>query len=178
MRYARALLDVAFKEGDPDRVERELEEFIALTAQHPVLGRVLLNVGVPPPRKRALVAALTARCGLSSVASKLLDMLAERDRLVLLPDLLAAYHERLLDRRQIVRADVTTAGPLPRDRAEAIERVLAAITGKRISMVTRVDSQIIGGVVTRIGSTVYDGSIATHLKRIKARLVEGVRPAR
>lgn len=177
-RYARALLDVAFREADPDRVEWDLGEFIEFLEKEPAMARVLASRAVPPLRKRDAVKALVAQGGLSSPVSKLLVLLAERDRLALLPDLRAAYRERLLERREIVRAEVTTAGPLPRDRAQAIERRLAAITGKGVSMVARVDPQIIGGVVARVGSTVYDGSIATHLRRLRERLVEGTRPTR
>ena len=177
-RYGRALLDVALREADADQVELELLEFIEFLEKQPSVARVLLNRAVPLPRKRDAVAALAAQGGLSPIVSKLLALLAGHGQLALLPDLLAVYHDRLLERREIVRAEVTTAGPLPGDRAEALERRLVAITGKRVSMVTRVDPGIIGGVVTRIGSTVYDGSIATHLRRIKERLVEGVRPGR
>lgn len=176
-RYARALIQVAFREADPDRVERELGEFLAFLSGQPEVARALLSRAVPPARKRDAVAALAAQGGLSPVVSKLLALLAERDQLALLSGLLAAYRERLLERRQIVPVEVTTAGPLPRDRAEAIERRLAAITGKQVSMVTRIDARIIGGVVARVGSTVYDGSIATHLKRVRRRLVETGRPA-
>jgi F-type H+-transporting ATPase subunit delta len=176
-RYARALIQVAFREADPDRVERELGEFVTFLSGQPEVARALLSRSVSPPRKRAAVAALAARGGLSPIVSKFLALLAERHQLGLLGDLLAAYRERLLDRRQIVSAEVTTAGPLPLDRAEALERRLAAITGKRVSMTTRVDPQIIGGVVARVGGTVYDGSIATHLKRVRRRLVETGRPA-
>jgi F-type H+-transporting ATPase subunit delta len=172
-RYARALLDVAFKEADPEGVDRDLRDFVGLTGRYPALGHVLLNVSVPPSRKRSLVVTLAEEAGLASPVVKLLAMLAERDRLVLLPDLTDAYHERLLDRRNVIRAEVTTAAPLPADRVDAIGRRLETVTGRRVSMSTRIDAAIIGGVVARVGSTVYDGSIASHLRRIKQRLVGG-----
>ena len=77
-----------------------------------------------------------------------------------------------VDRRnQVVRAEVVTSVPLSKDRADAIERGLSSLTGKRVSMVSRVDDRIIGGMVARVGSTVYDGSLATQLRRIKERLM-------
>ena len=171
-RYARALLDVSAKEGaDPDKVEQDLAGFIDLLKQHSALEQVLLSPAVPAARKLGAVVELTKRAGLSPLVAKLLTLLGGRDRLVLLPDLLAAYREQLLDRRQIVPAEVTTAAALPRDRAAAIEGRLSAVTGKRVSMVTRVDPQIIGGVVARVGSTVYDGSVATQLKKMKEKIV-------
>lgn len=174
-RYARALLDVALKEKQNlDAIEKELASFVDLLKQHATLEKVLLNPAVPVPRKRAAVVELTRRAKTSPIAAKLLLLLAERDRLVLLPELLAAYRERLLDYRQVVRADVTTAAPLGADRGKALERSLAQVTGRTVLLETRVDPSIIGGVVARVGSTVYDGSITTQLQKMKARLVESV----
>jgi F-type H+-transporting ATPase subunit delta len=104
--------------------------------------------------------------------AKLLVLLADRDRLGLLPDLLDVYRERLMDYRQVVRAEVTTAVPLSQDRAAQLEQRLAELTGRRVTMTAKVDPSLIGGIVTRIGSTVYDGSVATHLETMKQRLME------
>src|SRR5205085_9956446 len=114
--------------------------------------KVLLNPAVPVPRKRAAMAELTKRADLSPILGKLLMLLADRDRLVLLPDLLAAYRERLLDHLHIVRAEVTTAVALPASRAKAVERSLAHVTGREVVLETRIDPAIIGGVVARVGS--------------------------
>jgi F-type H+-transporting ATPase subunit delta len=117
---------------------------------------------------------LIARAKLTPVLGKLIALLADRDRLVLLPDLLAAYRERLLDHLKVVRADVTTAVPLPADRAAAVEQSLAKVTGRTVTLATRVDPSIIGGVVARLGSTIYDGSVVRQLQRMKEKLVESV----
>jgi len=135
---------------------------------------VLLNPAVPVPRKRAAMAELVARAKPAGIVGKMLTLLADRDRLVLLPDLVASYRERLLDYRKIVRAEVTTAAPLGGDRAKALESSLARVTGRTVVLDTRVDASIIGGVVARVGSTVYDGSVTRQLEKIKERLVEGV----
>jgi F-type H+-transporting ATPase subunit delta len=175
IRYARALLDVAVKENvDLHLIEAQLAAFVDLFKQHPPLEKVMLNPAVPVPRKRAAIAALIARATLLPVVAKLIALLADRDRLVLLPDLLAAYRERLLDHLKVVRADVITAVPLPADRAKAVEQSLAKVTGRRVTLATRVDPSIIGGVVARLGSTIYDGSVTTQLQRMRRRLVESV----
>src|SRR5439155_7708952 len=91
-RYARALFDVVAKEqGSLSQIEHELADFFGLLTTHPTLGKVLLNPAIPAPRKRAAVAELTTRAGTLPVLAKLLVLLAERDRLTLLEDLLAAY---------------------------------------------------------------------------------------
>ncbi len=178
-RYARALLDVAVKEAGREaaneaaqRIERQLTEFAGLFTQHPELGRVLLNPAIPVSRKRGAVAELTARAQVTPILARLLVLLAERDRFVLLPDLVAAYRERLLQYLKVVRAEVTTAVTLPADRAKAVENGLASLTGRTVTLETRVDPSIIGGVVARIGSTVFDGSITRQLAKMREKLVE------
>ena len=184
-RYARALLDVAVKEADRgtgapgvsndlERIEEELAAFVDLFMQHPTLEKVLLNAAIPVGRKQAAVAALTARLKTSSILANLITLLAERDRLVLLPELLSSYRERLLDYQNVVRAEVTTAVALKADRTQAIERGLAQLTGRTVTLATKVNPSIIGGVVARIGSTVYDGSVTMQLQKMKQRLVENV----
>jgi F-type H+-transporting ATPase subunit delta len=173
-RYARALLDVALNEGaDLDRIERELDSLVELFTQYPALAHALLNPVVPVPRKRAAAAALTALAQWLPIVTKIIGLLADRDRLVLVPDLLAAYRERLLDHRNVVRAEITTAAPLPLDRTHAIEASLARATGRTVALATSVDPSIIGGLVTRVGSTVYDGSITRQLQKIRSRLGDG-----
>ena len=170
-RYARALFDVALKEADPQRVNDELSSFQALVGSNETLHRVLTNPAIPPARKRATVEALLLHGGsITPALQKLLLLLAERDRLVLLPDLAAAYRERLMQHQQVVSAELVTAIPLPEDRRAAIEQGLARATGRRVVLSSRVDSSIIGGAVTRVGSTVYDGSVVRQLERLKEQL--------
>ena len=172
-RYARALLDVAVKEQLPlEDIDREIASFAGLFTAHPTLSKVLLNPAVPVPRKRAAVRDLVALTKVSSVVGKLLSLLAERDRLVLLPDLVASYRDLLADHRQVVRAEVTTTTPLAPERTQAIQRALNRVTGRAVRLTTRVDAAILGGMVARIGSTVYDGSVTRQLAKMKERLVE------
>jgi F-type H+-transporting ATPase subunit delta len=174
-RYARALLDVAVKEkADLEQIERELAQFADLFTQYPLLEKVLLNPAVPVPRKRAAVADLLAQARFLPIVSKLLALLADRDRLVLVPDLLASYRDRLLEFRGVVRAEVTTASALDQPRADAIQKSLAAVTGRTVLLATKIDPAMIGGMVARIGSTVYDGSVTRQLEKMKERLVASV----
>ena len=173
-RYARALFDVALAEtADLGALDRELAAFNGLMKQHPTLEKVLLNPAVPAPRKRETVRVLAARVGLHPVLTKLLVLLAGRDRLVLLPDLLETYRARLLDHQNVVRAEVTTATPLSADRAREIERSLAQATGRTVALTTRIAPEMIGGLVARVGSTVYDASVTTQLEKMRQRLAIG-----
>jgi F-type H+-transporting ATPase subunit delta len=170
-RYARALLDVALKESiDLDAIGKELDEFRTLLTAQPALARVLLNPAVPAPRKKTAVAEIVKLARPTAVVGKLLVLLAENDRIALLTDLATAYHDMLMDRQNVVRAELTSAEPLAADRVNAVQARLASLTGKQVKMVTKVDADILGGVVARVGSTVYDASIATQLKKIRERL--------
>jgi F-type H+-transporting ATPase subunit delta len=170
-RYARALFDVAVKEkADLEQIERDLGQFADLFSQYPQLEKVLLNPAVPVQRKRAAVVDLLGHATFWPIVSKLLTLLAERDRLVLVRDLLAAFSERVLDYRNVVRAEVTTAAPIDPKRTEAIRNGLARLTGRTVKLAAKVEPAIIGGVVARIGSTVYDGSVTRQLERMKEKL--------
>ena len=172
-RYARALFDVALKErADLSAIDADLAGFADLFTREPLLAKVLLNPAVPVPRKRAAMVDVVALARVSPMVGKLLVLLAERDRLVLLPDLLASYRDRVMDHQKVVRADVTTAMPLGPDRAQAIRDSLARATGRTVTLTTTVDPSIIGGVVARLGSTVFDGSVTNHLRKMKQQLIE------
>ena len=82
-RYARALLDVAIKESIAERAESDLVRFADLLAEHSQLQAALTHPAIPAARKRALTEALSSRLALSTPVTKLLLMLADRDRLVL-----------------------------------------------------------------------------------------------
>ena len=170
-RYARALLDVAINEkADHEAIERDLAAFADLFIAHPALAKVLLNPAVLVPRKRAAVAELVGRMTMPSILAKLVTLLAERDRLELVPDLLASYRERLMDHQKVVRAELTTAAPIDASRVDAIRRGLAAVTGRSVTISAKIDPSIIGGIVARVGSTVYDASVTRQLARMKERL--------
>ena len=172
MRYARALLEVSQQQAKPKRIDQELEAFQELLGRHATLRAVLVNPAVAPARKRGLVAdLLTHAGGVSDVTSRLLALLADRNRLMLLGEILEAYRSRLMDLRGVVRAQLTTAEPLAPNRAEEIRERLASAMGKEVTIETKVDATVIGGAVTQIGSTVYDGSVARHLERLKQRFL-------
>ncbi len=169
-RYARALFDVALAEDDPQVVEQQLAGVVDLFTGHADLWRAVTNPAVPVQKKRAVVAELLPKLSLRPVLHKLVVMLADRDRFVLLPDLLETYRVRLFDHQQVVRAHVTTAVPLDEGSADRIKDKLAALTGRTVLMETATRGDILGGVVARIGSTVYDGSVKRQLEKMQERL--------
>ena len=171
-RYARALFDVVRKEGgNLEQVEQDLRSFVELFQRHPALHGTLGNPAIPVSKKKAVAAALVARAdGLSPILAKMIVLLAERDRLLLLPEIARAYGERVMEQLNVIRGEVTTAFELPADKLRAIEQDLQKATGRKVILASKVDPAIIGGVVTRLGSTVYDGSITTQMEKLKHAL--------
>ena len=183
-RYARALFDVVLKEGPDAAVEKVLVYYglpdaanwgfepTALFARDQ-LAHILGNPGIPASKKKALAQALIDRAGqVTQPLAKLIVILAEKDRLTLLPGIARAYVERVMDHLKIVRGEVTTAIPLAPETLRVLEQGFADATGRKVMLSARIDPSIVGGVVTRLGSTVYDGSITTQLQKMKQALIE------
>ena len=171
-RYARALLDITIAESDPVAAEKDLAAFVDLVQRHPDLQRTLANPVVSATAKRAVVQQLLERSQPTPPAGKLLLLLASRGRIELVPEVLDVYRELLMEHRKVIQAEVTTAAPLAPERVSELQQRLAKITGRAVTMTTKVDQAIIGGIVTRIGGTVYDGSVATQLAKVRDRLSE------
>jgi len=169
-RYAKALLQVAIAEADPQQVDQQLAAVADLFRGHADLWRTVTNPAMPAPKKRAIVDEMLPKLSLTPPLAKTLQLLASRDRLVLLPDLAEAYRSRLMDHLKVVRASVTSAVPLPADKAQQIQKQLETLTGRTVVMTAATDASIIGGVVAQIGSTVYDGSIRTQLEKFREQL--------
>lgn len=171
-RYAQSLIEVSQVDGDIDRVEQELGAIVALLEKHPLLSRALFSPAISSIRKRAIVSTLLTRIGnLSEIFERLVLMLAERDRLSLLPLILEVYKERLEEKRGVLRVRVTTTTPLNTERIRAFEGALGEATGRQIIVKTEVDAELVGGMVAQIGSRVYDGSLASHLNRLREQFV-------
>ena len=173
-RYARALFDVAMKErADIEQVQRDLQQFVDLFAQHPGLASTMGNPAIPASKKQGVAKALVERAGaISPIVAKLILMLAERDRLPLLPDLARIYGDKVMDQQNVLRGEVTTAIAIAPERLRALEQGLHQATGRKVVLESKVDPSIIGGVITRLGSTVYDGSVTTQLEKMKQTLLE------
>jgi F-type H+-transporting ATPase subunit delta len=172
-RYAKALFDVALQEkADLVKVGNDLAEITEILQEHTELLRAAERAGVPDSARKALIEQIADKVGVTAQVKKLLVFLTQGRKLVLVPDLAEAYRERLLAHQNIVRADVTSAVPLSADKTKALEDSLSKVTGKKVELQVRVDPELLGGVVARIGSTVYDGSVKTQLQRLRQELVE------
>ena len=172
-RYAKALFDVALSENtDLSKIGNDLSEITEVLTENTELTEAAQRSGVPDTARKALMEQIAGRLGVAEQVKKLLVVLTEKRKLNLLRDLADAYRERLLAHQNIVRADVTSAVPLSENRTKALADSLSMVTGKKVELQVSVDPELLGGVVARIGSTVYDGSVKTQLQRLRQELVE------
>jgi F-type H+-transporting ATPase subunit delta len=170
-RYAAALFDVARKAAHTDRAGDELVSLVRTIEGHDELRRILETPAVPAQVKKEIISSLLeASGGFSDEVSRLAVMLAERDRLGLLNQLQAVYAERLLEDKKIVPAEVVTASPLSDENRAALTRALGSATGSEVRLTERVDPAIVGGVIARVGSLVFDGSVTRQLERLRQKL--------
>ena len=172
-RYAKALFDVALQEkADLAKVDQDLTVAADVFSANQDLRHVAIAANLPEANRKALIETVADKLGATVQVRKLLVLLGKGRKLVLLPDLADAFRERLLAHQNIVRADVTSAAPLSPEKTKALEESLSRVTGKKVELSVRVDPELLGGVVARIGSTVYDGSVKTQLQRMRQELVE------
>ena len=173
-RYARELFDVSWRHGQADTVATELETIVEASRDFAPQVRPLFHPLVPKARKLETIRRFSQTLGVSKPTAVLLEALAQHYRLDLLDEISHAFRERLNDKKGIVRAEVTTAVPLASELSEALARRLTELTGRQVTLKTRVDPSIIGGVVAEVDSTVYDGSVTRQLARMRQKLVENV----
>lgn len=173
-RYAAALFDVVERNGQTGRALADVTGIRDLVIGHPHLRKVLETPAIPVARKRAVLDAIVASVGgVCEEVSRLLGLLAERDRLSMLGDVATTFEVRVNEARRIMPAEVVSAVPLqPADRS-AIEGALGRATGNDIRLTERVDPSLVGGIVARVGSLVFDGSVTRQLERLRQRLLTG-----
>lgn len=174
LRYARELFEVTWRHGQAPAVAEELQTLVHAARDYQDQVRPLFHPLVPKASKLATIRAFTTRAGISKPTTVLLEALVQHHALHLLGTIATGYRDRLNKKQGVVRATVTTATALPADKAQALTARLSELTGRQVTLQTHVDPAIIGGVVTQIDSTVYDGSVTRQLARMRQKLVENV----
>jgi len=174
-RYASVLFEVVSKQGSPDLAEAQLNAFVALVQGHAELETVLSHPAVPGSKKRDVVEQILNASGdVSGEVRRLLLMLAERDRIGRVADVAAAFTERLMAHRKVVHAAIVTASQLAGSQRDAIAQALSTAAGADVRLEESVDPSIMGGIVARVGSVVYDASLARQLEKMRRELLAPV----
>jgi F-type H+-transporting ATPase subunit delta len=172
-RYASALLNLASEANSVDAVRRDLNDFGAMWNESKDLRAVFENPSVKVESRRKVLDEIAATSGMSKLVRDLLMLVSDRGRLRHLPEIVDAFESLAEKRSGRIRAEVVTATELPAEYFESLRRTLEQATGKQVVVSTSVDPSIIGGVVTRVGDQVYDGSIQYRLNELRDELSRG-----
>lgn len=171
-RYAQALFDTAAKAGSVDQVEEDLRALTQTFAITPRLGQVLRAPVIPGERKQQLVQNVFAG-RLSPLTLRFLNLVISRRREEILADVYPEFQRLANEARGLMTVEVTSAVPLTDEQRARLGESLAVKTGKRVQLMGRVDPEIMGGLVLRIGDTIVDGSVRTRLQQLRSRLLTG-----
>jgi F-type H+-transporting ATPase subunit delta len=171
-RYAKALLDVVIGQ-DPKKALEDLRAMKDLVAASTPLHNALLSPAVSPSRKRAVMGQLLAPMGVSKEVRNFLFVVIDHRRIGELPAIVEAFEVLLDERLGFVQADVSSAHPLDDAQRSSLEAELSRLSGKKAKLKFTTDPELIGGVVARVGSVVYDGSVRGQLEQLRGKLAGG-----
>ncbi len=169
-RYAKALLEVAMAAGDPATLGRDLTQAAELLQNQGELRKTLAHPAIPAERKRALAAAVFK--GTPDLFFRLLILLVERERTLLLPDIARAYALLWNAQRDVVAARASTATPLSGQEARALAAALGRVTGKTVEVENTLDESLLGGALVEMDGRTFDGTVRGRLRSLRERLRE------
>ena len=174
-RYAEAIADVAIARNQVEQIDTELNVFQQMMKASRELHDVFASPILSTEQKRQVLEALLARTKPSQTTANLLRTMLKNYRLHLVEAVYEQYRREINERQGVTIAEVTTAAPLAATEQEVLGRHLRDLTGKQVQLQFKTDPEMIGGIITRIGSVDYDGSIRTQLQAVKQKLKTGDR---
>lgn len=169
-RYARALLSLAKEEGKLDAIGADLDQ-VDLAFQDERLRTLIGSPLVDAAKRVEISKKILGAVGVSPLVLNLTCLLAERDRLLILPDVARSYAVMLDAELGRTRAEIRTAAPLDPSQEEALRALATRLASTRDVVISAaVEPELLGGVVLDIGGTVYDGSVRTQLERLSKNM--------
>jgi len=170
-RYSAALADVVLASGEADNVKAELAGWGEFFRSNSDLQTVFANPAINHANKEKVLEDMIAKTKPTKTTANFLRVLLRNGRLADLADINERFAVVLEERGGVVLAEITSARELPQNERADFEKNLEKLTGKKVNVNYAINKEIIGGVVTRIGSTVYDGSVRTKLENLKAEMI-------
>jgi len=175
-RYAKALIEVVLAPGsrvDPKKALEELRRVVEMIEASTALHNALLSPAVPPSRKRAVVGRLIEPMGVSRAVRNFLFVVIDHRRIHQLKAIVDEFDALLDERLGFVRAGVSSATELSGAQKSSLEVELSRLSGKKAKLTFSIEPALIGGVVARVGSKLYDGSVRGQLERLRVKLGRG-----
>jgi F-type H+-transporting ATPase subunit delta len=172
-RYAKALLLIGKEDGQAETYRDELARFADAMAQNPELEEAVLNPLYDDAGRKRVLEAAVKKLGLSRTLTAFLSLLFDKGRLDFIHGINEFYQGLADELKGVARASLVSATDLNDDAVEKIRDALSRRTGKVVKLDVQTDPELIGGLVTRIGDMVLDGSIRTQLQNMKETLKRG-----
>lgn len=173
-RYAGALADIVIKTGETEPVKTELKTWEEMMSSNSELLEAFRNPAIAHASKEKVLENLIAKTKPTKTTANFLRVLLRNSRLTEISEINERFANVLDERNGVISASVTSARPLSESEKTDLQASLAKLTGgKKINLKFIIDETIIGGVITRVGSTVYDGSVKTQLEELRNELVNG-----
>ncbi|HBA88915.1 MAG TPA: F0F1 ATP synthase subunit delta [Geobacter sp.] len=172
-RYAKALVQIGSEAGSVEGFSSELTRFSALLTDSRELSAIFANPAYGIEAKKEILKDLVAKLSITPMISNMLMLLLERGRISVLPLIAESYGAFADELSGVIRPTLSSGLPLEAAQIEEIRSALAKSTGKKVELKVEVDPSLIGGVVTKIGGKVFDGSVRTQLARIQDILQKG-----
>lgn len=175
-RYARALFELAAAEKQTEAFSRQLAAFAGAWETSADLRMIFENPAHGPEVRKKVVVAVAERVGALPTVKNALQLLATRGRLRFIREIADAFAALAELQGNVIRAEIVTATDLPESYFAQVEKTLAASTGKKVVLVRKKDPAILGGVVTKIGEKVYDGSLRARLMDLRSQMLTAASP--
>lgn len=177
-RYATALVKLAVEGGQEEAILAELTAWNTLFAgEGAELFRVLSSPVFGAEERRAVLGEVAGKAKTSDLLVRFMSLLIDRDRMVGFPDIVRHVTADLDARAGRIRVAVRSAAELDDGMKAELTAAFEKSTGKTVLLETEIDPDLLGGLVARIGSKVYDASLRTRLHDLKHRLIHGQAPA-
>jgi F-type H+-transporting ATPase subunit delta len=169
-RYARAIFELGVDAGQLEALSGQIRSFADTYASSRELQGVLDNPLIELAKREAILADIAGRVGLTGVGLNAIRFIAKRNRLGSLPGIARRLASLADEKQGVVRATVTSAGPLPDSFYERLVKELESATERKVAIDRKQDPSLIAGIVTRIGDNTIDGSVKGRLAEIERQL--------
>ena len=169
-RYAKAIFDIGSQQGGLEKMGADLRTLAKAMHDSAELQSLLGNPAIKKADRRKIIDALLQRIGVVTVTRNTVYLLLDGERLGSLPAISRELDAMIEAKAGRVAAEVVSAKPLDPSQLSQITATLEKLSGKKVSVTTRQDAELLGGVVAKVGDTVYDGSLRTQLRNLRDEL--------
>jgi len=172
-RYAKALINLAEKGNDLENTGEYLSKMAEVYTDSAELREVLSDTKISTELKQNVLKAILGKINAPALVDTFCRYLLAKRRIILLPSIESAFNLLLQEKLGRIEARVTVAHELPKATVDKLEQTISKYSGKEVAISITIDPAIIGGIVTRIGSVVIDGSIHTQLNQLRQTIIRG-----